>query len=130
MLTPEQKVIVEGLAGTCNVPKLFIELVIETEASASNKTMDERRKHILFLENVLTSEWASTLSSQQLEFESQSIASDMDIPIQLARMAVDSLSKENIDETEKIPVLKERINFLLKVFSIIKNNPHFSKNLS
>lgn len=72
---------------------------------------------IALLERAINSNWSSECES---EFEAQSLAADMHVPLQLARIIV--ICVHETDEAERWPKLRNGIVFLLKIFALIARN--------
>lgn len=127
MLSEEEKFIAERLKNICDVPLKFIELVIESETILDDTSIDEKirkyKERIVFLNKITHIESSNT--NPTIEFLAQCLAATTDLPIDLAKMVLYAESDENLNEEDEMRIRTDRINFLLKVFSFIQNNPRF-----
>lgn len=119
MLTPQKKIVAERLAVECDVPLKFASLVLAIESDDEQVAMGTRKENIVFLEKVINSNWSSEC---EFEFEAQSLALDMGVPIQMGRMAVTCVAE--VGEAEKWKKLKKSIVFLSKIFAFVMDNPN------
>lgn len=121
MLNAEQMAMVHNLAYSQKVEPKFVELVIEAEPLPADMTMVEKTSNyiqrIKFLNAILN---APSLISDSKEFEALSLAFDCNAPIQLARLVVQVTEEE---EEAQIKVCRDRLLFLVKVFTFIENHP-------
>lgn len=125
MLSREEEVIVRRLVEVCQVPKKFAELVVDCETIRDGSIAEKIEAYKLkveFLDKVVNSS-NETTTNDAMEFGAQCLASRDDVPIQLARIVVSNESGENIEDEHLIKIRGDRLNFLLKVFSFVQNNP-------
>lgn len=127
MLSREERVIAERLAAVCDVPIKFAELVIESETAVNDEwsidmKMKQYKADIDFLDKVARTD---SPVDQQMEFYAQCLALANDVPIEMARIVIKSESGDNLDEENETTTRNQRLNFLLKVFAFLQNNPNF-----